>query len=135
MGWWLRDGHPLCSRALPPQVDNAYDVLLMQSLTKRRSGVVTDSRVKYADVPRPVKVLRRFCRQPRSLSALMHVSSDLSPRRRPAFWCLGLARAATPLALLAASRRLNLSPLCSTSLRSKLPRRPSRRSSRGRRFR
>ena len=43
-----------------PQVDNAYDVLLMQSLTKRRSGVVTDSRVKYADVPRPTKVLGVF---------------------------------------------------------------------------
>lgn len=66
--WWLREPEPCLSARARAQVDTAYDVLLMQSLTKRRSGVVTDSRVKFADVPRPVKV--------------RHVPLDTSPHAR-----------------------------------------------------
>lgn len=32
------------------QVEAAYDMLLMQSLTRRRAGKVVDSRIRYADV-------------------------------------------------------------------------------------
>eukprot|EP00850_Spirogloea_muscicola_P004191 SM000018S03556 [mRNA] locus=s18:80:1049:+ [translate_table: standard] len=35
------------------QVEAAYDILLMQSLSKRRSGKVTDSSVRFADVRKP----------------------------------------------------------------------------------
>lgn len=35
------------------QVDAAYDLLLMQSLSKRRAGKVVDSSVKFADVRKP----------------------------------------------------------------------------------
>ncbi|CAI7761928.1 unnamed protein product [Closterium sp. NIES-54] len=36
-----------------PQVEAAYDILLMQSLSRRRSGEVVDSSVRFADVQKP----------------------------------------------------------------------------------
>lgn len=63
------------------QVDTAYDVLLMQSLTKRRSGIVTDSRVKFADVSRPAKVrFVSFTPEQISLEAFS-LCAGLLPRR------------------------------------------------------
>jgi hypothetical protein len=43
----------LTRRARARQVDAAYDVLLMQSLSRRRSGQVADSAVRFADAARP----------------------------------------------------------------------------------
>jgi len=44
--------HPVQACQHPLQVEAAYDILLMQSLSRRRSGQVVDS-VKYADVRKP----------------------------------------------------------------------------------
>ena len=56
------------------KVEAAYDLLLMQSLNKRRAGQVTDSRVRFADVARP-KVVRsreRRCGAPAPEPAAPH---------------------------------------------------------------
>ena len=50
---WYRRTIRILRFGIGLQVETAYDLLLMQSLSQRRSGKVVDSAVRYADVRKP----------------------------------------------------------------------------------